>query len=58
MLVRLLGGVFDPAPDALSYPWMYIALVLAGAAGSMVLAVLGQAALSKEAAARQLRAGR
>ena len=58
MLVRLLGGVFDPAPDALSYPWTYLALVLAGAAGSMALAVLGQAALSKEAAARQLRAGR
>ena len=58
MLVRLLGGVFDPAPDALSYPPVYIALMLAGAIGSMVLAVLGQVALSKEGAARQLRAGR
>ena len=58
MLVRLLGGVFDPAPDTLSYPPLFIALMLAGAAGSMVLAVLGQAALSKEGAARLLRAGR
>ena len=58
MLVRLLGGVFDPAPDGLSYPKVYIALMLAGAIGSMILAVLGQAALSKQGAARELRAGR
>ena len=58
MLVRLLGGVFDPPPDVLSYPWIYLGLVLAGAISAMVLAVVGQAVWSKEWAASQLRAGR
>ena len=57
MLVRLLGGVFDPAPDVLSYPWAYFVLMLVGAVGSVVLAVLGQASLSKDGAVRQLRGG-
>ena len=29
MLVKLLTGVFDPAPEALTVPWAYLLLVLA-----------------------------
>ncbi|SED19214.1 putative ABC transport system permease protein [Rhizobiales bacterium GAS188] len=39
MLVKLLSGVFDPPPDALSVPWAYLALVATGATLATVLAV-------------------
>ncbi|MGO4832360.1 FtsX-like permease family protein, partial [Rhizobiaceae sp. 2RAB30] len=39
ILVKLLTGVFDPAPDALSFPWAYLALVLAAAGLSVAAAV-------------------
>ena len=29
MLVKVLTGVFDPPPDALSFPWGYLAAVVA-----------------------------
>jgi putative ABC transport system permease protein len=58
MMVRLLGGVFDPPPDILAYPWLYLACVLAGAFVATIAAVLAQSALSKEWAVRELRAGR
>ena len=58
MLVRLLGGVFDPAPDTLSYPWAYLLLAIAGAVASMVLAVATRHGWSKDWAARELRAAR
>lgn len=58
MLVRLLGGAFDPPPEILSIPWSYLALVLAGAIGSTVGAVFAQGVWSKEWAVRELRAGR
>ena len=34
MLVKVLTGVFDPPPDALSVPWGYLAAVAALACGS------------------------
>ena len=40
MLVRLLTGVFDPPPEALSIPWGYLAVVLFFVATSIVVAVL------------------
>ena len=58
MLVRLLGGVFDPPPDSLSVPWVYLALVLSGAILATVAAIMAQGHWSKEWAARELRAGR
>ncbi|MFI5013880.1 MAG: FtsX-like permease family protein [Hyphomicrobiales bacterium] len=39
MLVKLLGGIFDPPPDALSVPFAYLALVGAGATSATILAV-------------------
>jgi putative ABC transport system permease protein len=40
MLVKLLTGVFDPPPEALSIPWCYIAVVLCFVAASIIAAVL------------------
>ncbi len=41
MLVNLLTGVFDPAPEALTIPWLYLAVLVLAAVASMVLAILG-----------------
>ncbi len=40
VMVRVLSGVFDPPPEALSIPWAYLALLLAGALGAGALAIL------------------
>jgi putative ABC transport system permease protein len=38
MLVKVLTGVFDPAPAALSVPWAYLATVAGVAIGAVVVA--------------------
>jgi putative ABC transport system permease protein len=38
MLVKVLHGVFDPAPDHLSIPWTYLAGVAAVACASTIVA--------------------
>jgi putative ABC transport system permease protein len=40
MLVKLLTGVFDPSPEALSVPWSYLFVVLCFVTGSVVAAVV------------------
>ena len=40
MLVKLLTGVFEPPPEALSIPWAYLAIVLSLVIASVVIAVL------------------
>ena len=40
MLVKLLSGVFDPPPEALSIPWTYLGVVAVAAAICTVAAVL------------------
>ena len=53
MLVKVLTGVFDPPPDALSVPWGYLlvlaALVLAAvlAAGALTLRALRRPAIEE-----------
>ena len=39
MLVALLTGVFDPPPDRLSIPWLYLLVLFAAVGASVVLAV-------------------
>ncbi len=39
MLVKLLTGVFDPPPDHMTVPWIYLGIVIAAAAASTGLAV-------------------
>lgn len=43
MLVKLLTGVFDPPPEALSVPWLYLGIVLSLMAASVVAAILATA---------------
>lgn len=38
MLVKVLQGVFDPAPDHLSIPWTYLVVVLAVSVASTIVA--------------------
>ena len=38
MMVKLLGGVFDPPPDALQQPWGYLLFVVAATAAALFLA--------------------
>lgn len=48
MLVKLLTGVFDPPPEALVVPWVWLAGFVALVAGSVILAVtLTQARIGK-----------
>jgi putative ABC transport system permease protein len=38
MLVKLLTQVFDPPPEHISLPWLYLALVLVATAGAVLVA--------------------
>lgn len=40
MLVKLLTGVFDPAPEALSIPWGYLGIVLLLMVAAVAIAVV------------------
>ena len=40
MLVKVLHGVFDPAPEALAVPWTYLATVLAITIGATAIAAI------------------
>lgn len=55
MLVKLLTGVFDPAPDALSIPWFYIGAVVALVIASVMGAVGFTNVRSASATAESLR---
>ncbi len=41
VLVKLLTGVFDPPPEAIAVPWIYLAAVLGGAALAVAVAAIG-----------------
>jgi putative ABC transport system permease protein len=40
MLVKVLTGVFDPAPQALTIPWLYLGVLVVAGCASTVLAIL------------------
>jgi putative ABC transport system permease protein len=40
MLVKVLTGVFDPAPQALAIPWLYLVVLIVAGCASTVLAVV------------------
>ena len=43
MLVKVLTGVFDPAPQSLAMPWLYlVVLVVAGCASTVLAVVIAQ----------------
>ncbi len=55
MLVKILTGVFDPPPEAISVPWAYLTLLGVAAAISTVLAALGAQATSSRSVIESLR---
>ncbi|MEW6629342.1 MAG: FtsX-like permease family protein [Pseudomonadota bacterium] len=54
MLVKLLTGVFDPPPEALAVPWLYLLIVLVLVIASVAGAVLS-AGPSSEPTVKELR---
>ncbi|HXL86871.1 MAG TPA: ABC transporter permease, partial [Gemmatimonadaceae bacterium] len=40
MLVKVLTGVFDPAPQSLAIPWVYLVVLIVAGCASTVLAVV------------------
>jgi putative ABC transport system permease protein len=55
VLVTILTGVFDPPPEALSVPWLYLLVLVAAAIASMVAAVLSAQAVSQRPVVEALR---
>ena len=55
MLVKVLKGVFDPPPETISVPWVYLLVLALAAAISMGIAVLGSQAVSARSKAEDLR---
>lgn len=55
MLVKILAGVFDPPPEAMSVPWAYLALLCVAALASTIIAVLGARVASRRSVIESLR---
>jgi putative ABC transport system permease protein len=56
-LVTLLTGVFDPPPETLSVPWLYMAVALATALLCGSVAIIGALVLSRKPDLETLRGG-
>ncbi len=56
-LVTLLSGVFDPPPETLSVPWLYVTVALVTALLCGSIAIAGTLALSKKPDLEALRGG-
>ena len=55
MLVKVLKGVFDPPPESISVPWMYLLILALAALVSTGLAVFGSQRASTRSKAEDLR---
>ena len=55
MLVKLLTGVFDPPPDRLSTPWIYVVGLVFAAFVSIAIAVIGAQRGTRIPAVQRLR---
>jgi putative ABC transport system permease protein len=55
MLVTILTGVFDPPPEILAVPWLYLILMAAAAIASMIAAVFSTQLVSRRPAVEALR---
>lgn len=55
MLVTILTGIFDPPPDLLTVPWVYLILLTVAAIVSMVVVVVGTRVASQRAVVEMLR---
>ena len=55
MLVTILTGVFDPPPEILAIPWVYLVLLAAAAIVAMVAAILSTQTASRRPVVEALR---
>jgi putative ABC transport system permease protein len=55
MLVTILTGVFDPPPELLVIPWLYLSLIAAAAIISMVIAVMSAQTTSRRPVVEAMR---
>ena len=55
LLVKVLTGIFDPAPASATVPWAYLTLLVALVAGVTVLVVAGVGRLVARAGPSELR---
>ncbi|TDY16684.1 putative ABC transport system permease protein [Paraburkholderia sp. BL6665CI2N2] len=55
MLVKLLTGVFDPPPERLTVPWVFLAFVAGVATLSVVIAVIAAFRETRESAVQRMR---
>jgi putative ABC transport system permease protein len=55
MLVKVLTGVFDPPPQSLTIPWVYLAVLILAGCASTILAVTIARAISRRQAIQALR---
>jgi putative ABC transport system permease protein len=55
ILVNVLTGVFDPPPEHLYIPWVYIAALAAAAIVSTVIAIFGMKIISRRPVVEELR---
>jgi putative ABC transport system permease protein len=55
VLVKLLTGVFDPPPEALSLPWGYLAALVITATSAALLAATSEAMRSRAHVTEKLR---
>jgi putative ABC transport system permease protein len=55
MLVKLLIGVFDPPPESLSVPWLYLTALVAAASVSTAFTVVGAARETRKSASQAVR---
>ena len=55
MLVKVLTGVFDPAPQSLAIPWLYLGVLIVAGCASTVLAVMIAQRVTKQKSLEALR---
>ena len=55
ILVKVLTGVFDPPPEALSIPWLYLVVLIVAGAVSTALAVVVARTITQRRAIEALR---
>ncbi len=55
MLVTVLTGVFDPPPELLFIPWLYLLVLIGAMIASMIVAILGAKSASNRSVVEALR---
>jgi putative ABC transport system permease protein len=55
MLIRVLSGVFDPPPDTVAVPWLYLVTLASATAAALVVVATSAVVLARRPAISALR---